>query len=100
MILAFKTANRTVNTDVIFQVLFYIIKLVHILIEMNTPITLILFHVKPNFYRFLLYPLVDHLLQFSHKLGSCLCFNAVEIFFRFKFYVKTTGHIESKFCVL
>ena len=25
VILAFKTANRTVNTDVIFQVLFYII---------------------------------------------------------------------------
>ena len=52
VILAFKTANRTVNTDVIFQVLFYIIKLVHILIEMNTPITLILFHVKPKFYHF------------------------------------------------
>ena len=70
VILAFKTANRTVNTDVIFQVLFYIIKLVHILIEMNTPITLILFHVKPKFYRFLLYFLIGHSLQFLHKLSS------------------------------
>ena len=52
VILAFTTANRPVNTDVIFHVLSCIIKLVHILIEMNTPITLILFHVKPNFYRF------------------------------------------------